>query len=313
MQALGEHQAEHPTDIDPARQAFFLQGWPLQPLAERFGPHSVLDLALDAPGPRPLSRITLRNVVPAPHVAPRLQAAHSVVLFSATLQPWQHHQQLLGLPDDTVCLDVPGPFRPEQLEVRVAHHVSTRWRDRARALPALVQCMAEQFDRRPGNYLAFMSSFDFMHQVADALQAQHPQLPVWRQARGMSEAEQAAFLGRFTPQGQGIGFAVLGGAFGEGVDLPGQRLIGAFIATLGLPQVNPVNNLMQERLATLFGADQGHDMAYLHPGLQKVVQAAGRVIRTPEDTGVVWLLDDRFAQSRVRALMPSWWAWPSRR
>ena len=125
------------------------------------------------------------------------------------------------------------------------------------------------------------------------------------------EADRRAFIERFTPGGQGVGFAVLGGSFGEGIDLPGDRLVGAFVATLGLPQVNPVNERMKQRLQAAFGA--GFDYAYLYPGLRKVVQAAGRVIRTPEDRGIVYLIDDRFCRAEVRALMPAWWrpaAWP---
>jgi DNA excision repair protein ERCC-2 len=99
---------------------------------------------------------------------------------------------------------------------------------------------------------------------------------------------------------------VLGGAFGEGIDLPGTRLIGAFVVTLGLPQVNPVNEAFRQRLNQLYPG-RGHDYTYLFPGLQKVVQAAGRVIRTPTDTGTVWLLDERYARPGVRALLPDWW------
>ena len=106
-------------------------------------------------------------------------------------------------------------------------------------------------------------------------------------------------------QGQGIGFAVLGGVFAEGVDLPGSRLIGAFIATLGLPPVSPMQDQMQARLDKLFGA--GHGYADLVPAMQKVVQAAGRVLRTPEDRGWLWLLDDRYRRAEVIELLPPWW------
>ncbi len=99
---------------------------------------------------------------------------------------------------------------------------------------------------------------------------------------------------------------MLGGAFGEGIDLPGSRLIGAFIATLGLAQLNPVNEQLKQRMAAIFGA--GYDYTYLYPGLQKVVQAAGRVIRSQQDRGVVMLIDDRFAEPRVRQLLPGWWS-----
>ena len=98
---------------------------------------------------------------------------------------------------------------------------------------------------------------------------------------------------------------MLGGVFSEGIDLPGQRLIGAFVVTLGIPQVNPVNEQMQTRMEALFGA--GYAYTYLYPGLRKVVQAAGRVIRHRDDRGTVWLIDPRYARPDVQALLPSWW------
>ena len=170
---------------------------------------------------------------------------------------------------------------------------------------ALVDLLAQQYAEHPGNYLAFFSSFDYLDRAAARLALRHPALPQWRQVRAMGEAPRRDFLARFTPAGRGIGFAVLGGAFAEGVDLPGTRLIGAFIATLGLPPVSPVQDQFRARLDTLFGA--GHGYADRVPGLQKVVQAAGRVIRSPEDRGWLWLMDERYRQTEVRALLPAWW------
>jgi Rad3-related DNA helicase len=141
--------------------------------------------------------------------------------------------------------------------------------------------------------------------VAEHLTIHHSEIPAWRQKRSMSESERRSFIDRFEPTGAGVGFAVLGGSFGEGIDLRGDRLIGAFVATLGLPQVNSRNETLKARLQSRFGA--GYDYAYLYPGLQKVVQAAGRIIRTPEDRGVLYLIDDRFSRKTVRALLPSWW------
>ena len=165
---------------------------------------------------------------------------------------------------------------------------------------------SRQYAARPGNYLAFFSSYDYLGRVAAQLRAAHPVVPMWEQSAHMDEAQRRAFLDRFAPGGRGVGFAVLGGSFGEGIDLPGDRLVGAFIATLGLPQVNPVNERMKQRLQQAFGA--GFDYTYLYPGLRKVVQAAGRVIRSHEDEGVVYLIDDRFARPQVQALLPAWWA-----
>ena len=98
---------------------------------------------------------------------------------------------------------------------------------------------------------------------------------------------------------------MLGGSFGEGIDLPGDRLVGAFIATIGLPQINEINEQMRERMENIFG--QGYQYTYLYPGMQKVVQAAGRVIRTKDDHGVIHLIDDRYSQLEVRELLPDWW------
>lgn len=121
----------------------------------------------------------------------------------------------------------------------------------------------------------------------------------------MRESERQHFIERFAVGGRGIGFAVLGGAFAEGIDLPGKRLIGAFIATLGLPQVNPINTEIMTRMHSIFGT--GYEYTYLYPGLQKVAQAAGRVIRTTSDCGTLYLIDDRFTHPNVRELLPSWW------
>jgi len=209
------------------------------------------------------------------------------------------------MPATTAWADVSSPFTASQLAVHIADGISTRYQHRGASLGPIAELIARQYADNPGNYLAFFSSFDYLEQVYERLAQQHPEVPAWRQERRMSEPERVAFLDRFTLDSRGVGFAVLGGSFGEGIDLPGARLIGAFVATLGLPQVNPVNEQLRERMGAMFGA--GYDYTYLYPGMQKVVQAAGRVIRTEQDQGVVWLIDDRFARSEVRALLPAWW------
>jgi DNA excision repair protein ERCC-2 len=165
--------------------------------------------------------------------------------------------------------------------------------------------LAQQFDAHPGNYLAFFSSFDYLDKAAALLAARRPDIVQWRQDRRMGAAARQQFLDRFATDGRGIGFAVLGGVFAEGVDLPGSRLIGAFVATLALPPVSPTQEQIQDRLEQLFGAGLGY--ADLVPAMQKVVQAAGRVLRTPDDRGWLWLLDERYRRSDVAALLPAWW------
>jgi DNA excision repair protein ERCC-2 len=303
--AINDHLAEHPAPLDPALQRFYFDALHFTRLAETFAEHSIVDVTRDGKD----ASICIRNVVPAPFLESRFAVAHSTTLFSATLSPWHFYSDALGLPGDTAWIDVDSPFAPEQLAVRVANHISTRYQHRAASLAPIAQLMAEQYQARPGNYLAFFSSFEYLEQAASLFTERHPDVPVWLQGRRMNEQERAAFLDRFTLDGRGIGFAVLGGAFGEGIDLPGERLIGAFIATLGLPQVNAVNEQLRERMQATFGA--GYDYTYLYPGIQKVVQAAGRVVRTMADRGVVVLIDDRFGQHSVRELLPRWWRLPA--
>jgi DNA excision repair protein ERCC-2 len=307
--SFGDQLAETPQSIDETVLRFYFDALHFVSLVEAFGDHSIVDATLDsyqgATRAKSSTSLCVRNVIPAPFLKPRYAAARATVVFSGTLSPQHFYRDMLGLPDDTGWLDVEGPFRAEQLDVHVAHHVSTRWRDRERSLAPIVDLIAEQYAQRPGNYLGFLSSFDYLQRVADSMRERHPQVPIWTQEPRMDEAARDAFLARFRASGAGVGFAVLGGAFSEGVDLVGDQLIGAFIATLGLPQMNDINEQMRRMFDAKFG--NGYDYAYLFPGLQKVVQAAGRVIRTEQDAGVVHLIDDRYRRGDVRRLLPRWW------
>ncbi|MGF6240538.1 DNA excision repair protein ERCC-2 [Paraburkholderia sp. GAS38] len=332
--AVTEQLAEAPLSIDETQLRFYFDAMHFVSLAEQFGEHSVFDatlvpdryvarqlggLAAGAPKatrlagsttarPKAASTLCVRNVIPAPFLAPRYAAARTTVMFSGTLSPHHFYRDTLGLADETRWLDVEGPFRAEQLKVHVASHVSTRWRDRERSLVPIVDLIARQYAAQPGNYLGFLSSFDYLQRVETLMRERYPEVPVWAQEQGMDEAAREAFLARFRAMGRGVGFAVLGGAFSEGVDLVGEQLIGAFIATLGLPQMNDVNEQMRRTMEAKFG--NGYDYMYLYPGLQKVVQAAGRVIRTEQDVGVVHLIDDRYRRPEVRRLLPRWWQVP---
>ena len=314
--ALSEHFNQNPLKLGPLLDFHFeLQRF--HRLVEALSDHSLFDVqtllgtrsgveAVDeATGEVNDAALCVRNVVPACFLRPRFKALHSITLFSATLSPPAYAIQLLGLPESTAWIDVPPAFPAEHLSVRVAEGVSTRYAHRDRSLQRLVNVIARQFDEHAGNYLAFFSSFDYLDKAAGLLAELRPDIPQWRQERRMSAEARAGFLARFRSEGQGIGFAVLGGVFAEGVDLPGSLLIGAFIATLGLPPVSVTQDHIQARLDKLFGA--GHGYADLVPAMQRVVQAAGRVLRTPQDRGWLWLLDDRYGRSDVIELLPPWW------
>ncbi len=300
--AIGEHFTAQPQDAQGALQQQFFELLHFARLAESFGEHSVFECSSGDGGALALA---IRNLVPAPFLKGRFAAGVSATCFSGTLAPFSFYRDTLGLPADTATLEVGSPFRSEQLTVRIAMDVSTRFRDRDGSLARLVDIIAAQYRRRPGNYLAFFSSFDYVRSASEAFARRHPGMPCWVQSRGMREPEREAFVARFAAGGRGVGFAVLGGAFGEGIDLPGDRLVGAFVASLGLPQHDAQNEVMRERMQALFG--DGYAYTYVYPGLQKVVQAAGRVIRTEDDAGVLYLLDDRFARLEIRRLLPAWW------
>lgn len=312
--AITDYLAEHPFALDSELMQFYFDALQFLRIAELFDERDFLcDIEWRRPpqgnvrrGARRGTVINLRNLIPAAQLKPRFEGSHSATLFSATLNPARYYCDLLGLPDNSVAMTMPSPFSADQLTVHTHRQLSTRYHDRAQSIAPIADLIAEQYHRQTGNYLAFFSSYDYLQQVHEHLDVHYPDVPTWAQERKMNEAARAAFLAAFQEHSSGVGFAVLGGAFGEGIDLPGKRLIGAFVATLGLPQMNPINDALKQRLEEQFG--QGYDYAYLYPGLRKVVQAAGRVIRGEGDTGVIHLIDDRFAQPGIRRLLPDWWA-----
>jgi len=307
VSVITDHLSEKPAGNDGLLMRFYFDAMLFIRLAESLGDHSLFDVTVDDPtDPTTETTLTIRNILPASFLANRFRAAVSTTLFSATLSPVDYFSDMLGLPETTQFLQVAAPFKPAQLQVLIDTAISTRYDDRPRSIDPICQRMAKHFSNRPGNYLAFFSSYAYLQQVLDAFRQRYPHIVTVEQSAGMSEQERAQFLARFTEHSNQIGFCVLGGAFGEGIDLPGERLVGAFITTLGLPAKTPVNEEIMRRMQQRFG--RGYDYAYFYPGLQKVIQAAGRVIRTETDTGIVVFLDDRYARREAINMMPRWWA-----
>lgn len=307
---ITDYLAENPTHNEPELLNFYFDALQFSALAEAFGSHSLFDITLSESKLGLFQQeavLSIRNVIPAKFLARRFSCASSSTLFSATLSPAKFYQDMLGLPEDTPFLEVDSPFDAKQLTVKVAQHISTRYKQRPKSLRPMVDLIAEQYTKRAGNYILFLSSFDYMEDVKTLFSKLYPEIPTRSQTRDMSEAKREQFINAFTRTSKVVAFAVLGGTFGEAIDLPGDRLIGAFIATLGLPQINDINEQMRLRMEEIYGL--GYEYTYLYPGLQKVVQAAGRVIRTTEDTGVIHLMDDRYNELSIKQLMPKWWSW----
>ena len=255
----------------------------------------------------PAETITIRNLVPAKLLAECLSVAKGAALFSATLTPMDFYHAMLGLPDDTVHLKVQSPFSKDQLDIKIAHQLSTRYRDRSSSVKRVVNIIKKQLLENTGNAIVYFSSYSYLRDVEISLREQLNEfsIEIHAQSKSMSDAERQIFLKRFQDQSNVLGLAVLGGVFSEGVDLVGETLKGVFVVTLGLPQVNEVNEYMRNFLDGKY--QQGYEFSYLYPGIQKVIQAAGRVIRTRQDTGYLWLLDERYQQPEVKKLFPEWW------
>ena len=243
---------------------------------------------------------------PAPFVDASLAAGRSAALFSATLTPPAFYRNVLGCANAR-AVALPSPFPPENLGLFCLPGISTRYRQREASVPAVADALAALARGKTGNYLAFFPSYAYLQQVYEAFAARWPDISTLVQQRSLDDAGRAEFLAQFVPRPAKtlLGFAVMGGIFGEGVDLVGDRLIGCAIVGVGLPQVNPRQEMLRRYYEEQSGC--GFDYAYRYPGMNKVLQAAGRVVRTPQDKGVVLLLDDRFAQPDTARLFPPHW------
>jgi Rad3-related DNA helicase len=179
--------------------------------------------------------------------------------------------------------------------------VDTRYQAREQTAPQVAAAIEGMYGAHPGKYLVFFPSYAYLRRVAELLDGET--LPLHVQTQSMLDSQRADFLRRFTGDGGPVlGLCVLGGVFAEGIDLPGLSLIGVCVVGVGLPMVNP----RQEKLRGLYDDlfDNGFNLAYRYPGMHKVLQAAGRVIRSGEDRGVVLLLDERYRQGAYQQLLP---------
>jgi DNA excision repair protein ERCC-2 len=212
---------------------------------------------------------------------------------------------LLGMPETTVFKDIESPFHKDQIDLRIITNISTRQSQRQNSLSPISERIGKQYHIAPGNYLVYLSSFEYLNAIHDCFAKQHTQIKTFKQRPGMTPDAREQFIADVSDETPSVGFAVLGGVFSEGIDLPGDKLIGVFVATLGLPPHDDLHEVLRERLQQRYG--DGYGYTYLYPGLQKVVQAAGRLIRTPQDSGVIELIDDRYRKPALKRLLPKWW------
>ena len=255
--------------------------------------------------------ITLFCVNPSVNLQECLNKGRGAVFFSATLVPMGYYRSLFSTREDDYAICARSPFPKENRKLLVARDVSSRYTRRGQEeYRKIARYICQTAAARKGNYMVFFPSYRMLQEVYAIYESleESRELECMLQKSTMSEKEREEFLGRFEEENEKplIGFCVMGGIFSEGIDLTGEKLIGAIVVGTGIPQVGQereiLKNYYDER------KHSGFDYAYRYPGMNKVLQAAGRVIRTKKDRGVILLLDDRFLQSAYRALFPLEWS-----
>lgn len=236
--------------------------------------------------------------------------AKSVVMFSATLTPMDYFVKILGGDEKNYGLTLESPFSPDNLCLLTNNGVSTKYKDRVGTYHRVVDTIYLAINSKKGNYMVFFPSYQYMEDVHERFIdcIDQESITVMKQERGLSEEEKETFLGAFSEERNQtlVAFAVLGGIFGEGIDLKGEKLSGAIIVGVGLPSICLERDLIKAHFDN--HSKNGFEYAYMYPGMNKVMQAAGRVIRTNEDVGIVVLIDERFGYNYYRELFPPEWS-----
>lgn len=252
-------------------------------------------------------RVHLQCMDPSDNLKLCLAKGRSAIFFSATLLPIKYYMEQLGGEQEDYAMYAFSTFDKKKRLLMVGGDVSTRYKARSLQEYQKIARYIEEFVQiKRGNYFVFFPSYQFMEQVLDCFPLDR-EWELYVQAAGMSEAEKEEFLGYFTeePGITRIGFCVMGGIFGEGIDLKNDRLIGAVIVGTGLPMVCNERELFRSYYDEK--KDSGFEYAYLYNGMNKVLQSSGRVIRTDEDEGAILLLDERFLTKQYTSLFPQEW------
>ena len=244
---------------------------------------------------------------PSKNIAKRLAKGSSATFFSGTLSPMYYYRAVLGDDRTSDMLEVASPFDPSQISVSIMDKISTRLSERDDTLGAVCRVIAATVSAKRGNYMIFSPSFAYSEALARIFRAKYPKIHVVEQRKNMSAEEKREFLAEFEKPSESylIGFCVMGGIYSEGVDLAGDSLIGAVVVGIGIPALS----YEREAISAYYNEkyEEGKQFAYVYPGMNRVFQAAGRVIRRESDRGVIVLIDDRFDDPIYKKSLPKLW------
>ena len=245
---------------------------------------------------------------PGKEISERLDMGSCAVFFSGTLSPIHYYKSVLGGSGGAEVIETDSPFDSGQLSVSIMDKISTRLSERERTLDAVCRAIAATVSARRGNYMIFSPSFAYSEALASVFQSKYPKIKILLQKRNMTKKEKEDFLEAFKKEDSSylIGFSVLGGIYSEGVDFSGESLIGAVIVGIGIPSLSYEREAMAAYYQDRF--EEGKEFAYVYPGINRVLQAAGRVIRSETDRGVIVLIDDRFDDPLYKRVIPKLWS-----
>ena len=247
-------------------------------------------------------------VDPSEMLNERMDWARSSILFSATLTPQDYFIDILGGGKKAVGLALKSPFDEDNLFLAAIDDVSTRYEDRNKSLSRVVSYIGATVSCKKGNYMVYFPSYEYMNNVAELFVKKYPRVRTLLQKRYMTREDKQAYLDEFRSCDElmRVGFCVLGGSFSEGIDLPGNSLIGVVIVGTGIPGISSDRNIIRDYFEVI--RETGYDYAYTYPGMNNVLQAAGRVIRSEADCGVVVLVDDRYSTEKYNEMYPEHWS-----
>ena len=229
------------------------------------------------------------------------------VFFSATLSPMDYYQSVLGGKENSLAYQLPSPFPAQNQAIMVTRYIQTTYRQRPFSQDDIVESLHTLISGKKGNYLCFFPSYGYLKQIEELFEKKYPEILTVTQTSAMNNLACDEFLNKFhdDPDHTLLGFCVLGGIFSEGIDLRGNKLIGVAVVSVGLPGLSAENNLIRDYYDQENG--RGFEYAYQMPGMNNVLQAAGRLIRSSNDKGIILLLDQRFASFRYTQLFPNHW------
>jgi DNA excision repair protein ERCC-2 len=252
-------------------------------------------------------RLKLFCIDPSGHLKEAMKRSKASLFFSATMTPLNYFHKIFGCSETVQQIVIPSPFPSDNFCLLISESISTLYRDRHRTKDDVVADILAMVKQKQGNYLLFFPSYQYMAMIHSLFLSMQPEVKTIIQTSGMGKRERDDFLSMFVHENHKtlVGFAVMGGVFGEGIDLIGDRLSGVVIVGVGLPGISPEREMIRKYFEKQNRS--GFEYAYLYPGINRVLQAAGRLIRSENDRGIALLVDQRFSTFPYRNLLHREW------